>query len=468
MIIMDSEHKHRISLANESVKRSKKKAEKDPLRPVYHITAPANWLSDPNGAIFYKDRYHLFFQHNPFDYQWGNMSWGHVVSKDLVFWEHFPVALTPTPESYDKDGVFSGCCVDNDGVPTIIYTGVSPEVQCIADSYDGLRTWSKCPQNPVISKPPQKNLVGFRDPYVWKERNKWFMVIGSGIKNKGGTVLLYKSEDLKNWKYLHPLCHGEGEMWECPNFFRLGDKYVLIISPHGDVQYSIGTFQDDKFQPGEWFPLDLGGEENFYAPHGFKDARGRYILWGWIKGGGTQGYPWNGVLTLPRVVTLHSDQQLSINPVPELKKLRGEQFRFSNINLSQDSHNILKDIQGDCLEIDSEFECRNDTTLVLDIRCAPNLTEKTSIIFDCAKKKLTCDDKSGKFPWGNFGKKLSFQIFLDKSVVEIYMNNHLCLTKRIYPKQLDSQGLNLAVEGGNALIRHLAIWKMNSIWQESN
>ncbi|MCL4215878.1 MAG: glycoside hydrolase family 32 protein, partial [Candidatus Hydrogenedentes bacterium] len=143
----DKIHLQELERANASVKAAAPLAQADPLRPAFHITAEANWINDPNGPIYHDGEYHLFFQHNPYGDAWGNMSWGHVVSEDLVHWKHLPIALTPTPGSYDKDGIFSGCCVINDGVPTIIYTGVEDGVQrqCIATSRDGMRTWTKHP-----------------------------------------------------------------------------------------------------------------------------------------------------------------------------------------------------------------------------------------------------------------------------------------------------------------------------------
>ena len=167
----DSLHAALLEKANKSVSETIVKASQDPLRPVYHLTTEANWINDPNGPVFFNGEYHMFFQHNPYGDKWGNMSWGHAVSSDLVHWSHLPIALTPVPGSYDKDGVFSGCCVIDNGVPTIIYTGVDPEVQCIARSYDNMRTWKKFSGNPVIGKRPRNDLEGFRGP-VCMERGQ--------------------------------------------------------------------------------------------------------------------------------------------------------------------------------------------------------------------------------------------------------------------------------------------------------
>jgi beta-fructofuranosidase len=131
---LDAAHRRALARADASVAAAAAQAAEDPSRPIYHLTSPACWINDPNGPVYYDGEYHVFFQHNPFGSEWGRMFWGHAVSGDLVHWEHLPIALAPNPGSYDKDGVFSGCCVVHEGVPTILYTGVSPECQCIATS----------------------------------------------------------------------------------------------------------------------------------------------------------------------------------------------------------------------------------------------------------------------------------------------------------------------------------------------
>ncbi|MBN2309561.1 MAG: glycoside hydrolase family 32 protein, partial [Candidatus Hydrogenedentes bacterium] len=177
-------------------------------------------MNDPNGLIQWKGQYHLFYQHNPGEAVWGNMHWGHAVSADLIHWRHLPIALAPEPDGPDAFGVFSGCAVDNDGIPTLVYTGVAPpETQCIATGSDDLVTWTKYEGNPVIAGPPDEfEVTGFRDPKVWRDGDTWDMVVGSGIEGKGGAVLLYRSPDLINWTYLRPLHIGDadktGPMWE--------------------------------------------------------------------------------------------------------------------------------------------------------------------------------------------------------------------------------------------------------------
>ena len=371
-----------VSLATAAVKAARQSVSKDPLRPGYHFMAPAHWMNDPIGPIYYKNAYHLFYQHNPFESEWGKMSWGHARSADLVHWEHLPIALTPTPDGVDKDGVFSGSTVINDGVPTIIYTGVWPEVQCIAHSHDNMLSWQKYEDNPVISKPPLKNLTAFRDPFVWQEGSDWFMLVGAGIKNTGGTVLLYQSKDLYDWRYLHRLCDGPGKIWECPNFFSLGQKHMLIVSTEDTVQYALGDYIDHIFYPEKWNKMDLGGVKGFYAPNTLLDPNGRRIMWGWIQGGGSPGFPWQGMLTIPRELSLGTDGVLEQRPVKELQALRNIFYTKTDIRMKPNNLFKIPDIKSDCLEIIMTVEPGSSDSYSIELEGVSNYGGNFSIYYD--------------------------------------------------------------------------------------
>lgn len=249
--------------------------------------------------------------------------------------------------------------VDDGGVPTAVYTGVHPEVQCIATSKDML-TWQKPPENPVIAAPPPGlQVTGFRDPYFWRVRDWWYAVVGSGIKDVGGTILLYRSKDLRRWEYLEPALVGEkaetGEMWECPNFFPLGRKWVLWTSPLplGRVLYFVGTFRKHRFTPEYQGEMDLGG--CFYAPQGFRDAKGRRILFGWLWETRSERMSveagWAGVQSLPRQVMLSRDGRLLFHPAAELRHLRRDNFRLKEQSLRAGEETPVGDLIGDRWEL---------------------------------------------------------------------------------------------------------------------
>ena len=463
----------------------------DPQRPRYHFLPPANWMNDPNGPLFWKGKHHIFYQHNPYAAFHGGitgtMHWGHAFSEDLVHWNHLPIALAPTPGGPDKNGIYTGCAVDNNGVPTIIYTGVSPEVQCIATSNDDMITWKKHDKNPVINSPPEDlEVTGFRDPCVWKEKDVWYMLIGSGIKGKGGTSLLYRSKDLIDWEYLHPLCIGDskdtGDMWECPDFFPLGNRYVLLVSAGGQRRNPCftGEYVDHKFQPGTQEDLDIGGY--FYAAKSMVDGKGRRILFGWVLEGRSAATRWasgwSGVLSLPRVLTLREDNRLRMEPIPELKALRGNHHQYRNLHVTSATSSLMPvDVWGDCLEIIVHFSSGDAKEFGLKVRCSPDETEQTLIFYNNATKSLNVNrersslspevdrhEHGGRFDLAS-DETLELHIFMDRSVIEVFANDQVCLTSRVYPSQTNSLGIELFARDGNAKLKQMDIWEMRSIWE---
>ncbi len=468
-----------------------KKLAADPQRPRYHLMPPANWMNDPNGPIFWKGQCHMFYQYNPNGAFWGTMHWGHAVSPDLVHWKHLPIALAPTPGGPDKDGCFSGCAVVDRGVPTIVYTGVSPEVQCIARSDDGMMSWRKDPSNPVIAAPPQgMEITGFRDPCVWREADEWFLAIGSGIKGQGGMVLLYRSRDLTHWDYLHLLCKGRkaellsgkdsvstGEMWECPDFSPLADKHALLVSTQGAVVYSVGKYVNQYFHPEVQGKVDLG--DCYYAARSMVDEKSRRILWGWIWEGRSDAAQraagWAGVMSLPRVLTLGHDGALGMAPAPEVEALRRKHQRFAGLPILPGSFSLLKSVRGDSLEIQAEFEPGASEAVGLTVRSTPEGEEQTSITYNRTSGNLLVErersslnsDANRTSQGGPFAlaedETLKLRVFLDASVVEIFANNRACLTSRIYPSRSDSLGLGMFARGDKARLKTLDVWEMRPI-----
>jgi beta-fructofuranosidase len=283
---------------------------RDPHRPNYHFLPPANWMNDTMG-IWWKGEYHIFYLYNPDAPTWRQAKeWGHAFGADLVHWKHLPSALGPAPGSPESLCCQTGSLTVNDGVPVAFYT-CAPGT-CMATSTDNLRSWRRHPENPVISgPPPELDVFGFRDPFVFRRDNTWYLLQGSGIRGSGGTILLYESKDLRSWRYVHPLLPGlgnEDEVWEVPELFPLDGKDVLIYSPTTEsrfTHYLIGTFCDRQFRPASRGKLDLGGY--LYAATTFRDPKGRQIMVAWIKEGRSKASVlkagWSGILSVPRVLS---------------------------------------------------------------------------------------------------------------------------------------------------------------------
>ncbi|GAQ85722.1 Beta-fructofuranosidase [Klebsormidium nitens] len=510
----------------------------DPHRPSYHFQPESGFMNDPNGPVFIDNKYHIFYQFNPLRalWDWG-VCWGHAVSTDLVHWEHRPVALTPTPNSYDQDGIFSGCCVNDQGVATILYTGVQiagpestvpvtsvsqllgaafSEVQCVATCKDD-GTFIK--HGPVISAPPAGlDLVGFRDPYVWREDDEWLMLLGSGIKEVGGTALLYRSPDLRQWDFVQPLIVGDhkesGTMWECPLLFKLGKWHVLCVSPDNPanpVLFWVGGFLNGHFIPvGPPKRLDLGNV--VYAPNTCVDGKQRQLLWGWVQevrdseACVAAGYA--GCLTLPRVVAISDDGELLQYPAEELSLLREAQLvRERRIPLGK--YPRLYGVRTGCLEIQARFARGTADAVGIDIRElrtsmlpadeAPRVEDPVPLAATRAQRMLRTDPHEGVLVSYDFKRKwlevawwqpgpdqgpeargelvskggalsldedepLDLRVFLDRSVVEVFANNRACLTTRMYRAVI---GVALIAKGGDAEVQSVDMWRMGSMRQEA-
>ncbi len=478
----------------------------DRHRPQYHFLPPANWMNDPNGLIQWQGTYHLFYQCNPAEAVWGNMHWGHAASPDLVHWQHLPLALAPTPGGPDQDGVWSGCAANLDGKPVMVYTGRDGKLEhvCLAFSQDGLRSLEKYPGNPVLPAPPAGlEVVGFRDPYVWQENGNWLMTLGSGIQEVGGAVLLYASSNLTDWTYLGPLITGDrtqrkplwtGGMWECPSFFPLGDRHVLIISaldtlpPYTSLYtfYFTGTYQENRFHPSTIAKMD-GGDLFYYAPQTFLDESGRRIVMAWSREARSTAAQvaagWAGVMTLPRLLELRPDGRLSQRPIPEVETLRGEQHSWSNLQIadSRAAPVQLDGLSGDALEIAVDFDLRQRGTagagtfglLVrrsldgeeqTEIRCEP---ENGRLVVDTMRSSLSKDVEPGRFEIPldlTELEHLHLSVFLDRSIIEVFANDLAVITARVYPSRADSTGVALFAETCPVFIERMDAWQMQAVW----
>jgi len=476
----------------------------DPYRPAYHYLAPANWMNDPNGTIFWKGRYHIFYQYNPDGAYWGNIHWGHASSEDLVHWMDHPIALAPTPDGPDRSHCFSGAAfINKEGIPTFIYHGV-PDGICLATSCDDmLVSWEKHPENPIIPNPrPGDGYQIGGAPCAWVEDDTYYAVTGNSV-NTPDAAYLFTSKDLAHWEYMHPFYEGGrytewGEDCGCPDFFRLGEKHVLFFTSHRrGAQCYVGTYSNHKFTPERHKRLAFGETGRpgvFNEGLTLLDGNGRRILFGRIHEG-RYGYVqrasgWAGIFSLPMVLSLSDDGALLMEPVPELEALHREHKHVSDIHLTSDSTVLLNEVRGDRLELKSIFEWESAEEFGLKVCCSPDGQEQTLIRFNNnpwhanhspqklgALKELILDvTRSSVNPEVSnresqrctfdlpYGQPLELRVFIDRSVVEVFANGCHYLAKRIYPARRDSLGVQLFALGGSATVRSLDAWQMDAIW----
>jgi len=314
------------------------------IKNFLHLRAPGNWLNDPNGFIWYKGMYHLFYQYFPYGSQWGTMHWGHAVSKDLVNWEHLGIALFPS-KRFDRNGCFSGSAIENGGNMNLYYTGVrypqlNPEnihlsldgtveaSQGMIVSEDGFSFDNfnrKTEIIPVIEDLTAGHPGNTRDPKVWKGQDAYYMILASQKKNQkgqeAGCTLFYKSGDGSHWDYVSAFeGYIDGYMWECPDLFPCGDKYVLAVSPMGYVQDDrlyreqsvcvICDFDEASCCVSPEGPVNLiDYGMDFYAPQSNVDAHGRRTMIGWMRmpeAVTEKGSSWIGMMSLPRLVEVEN------------------------------------------------------------------------------------------------------------------------------------------------------------------
>ena len=440
-------------------------------------------MNDPNGPIYIDGHYHMFFQYNPQAAVWGDMSWGHAMSPDMMHWTHLPVAMTPTPNSPDSFGCFSGSAITLGSRVFFVYTGVREstpdrvtihdgsdkfeESQCLAfcdaQADPKLQRWTKRSE-PIVAAPPSGlKITGFRDPSVWKQGSWFYMTVGSGIARTGGVVLLYRSKDLENWEYMHVLTSGtwtgrsatnpcdSGEMWECPELFALGDGHVLIYSTEGKVFWQSGSLDIEGmiFRPRKTGELDIGA---FYAPKTQLDASGQRILWGWIPERRPEqqlrAAGWAGMMSLPRVLHLDSDGVLRMQLLPGLASLRGAPIG-GRTSTGGEYRLMLRQANGELLvtpALDQVFELAmtfsNDSTTLLHLSYSPE------------KQRVTVDGR--EIPLA-FKTEAQIHIFVDGSVIELIVGDQVAYTKRFYYPSTIAPDINVQIDGRGAVTNAWAI-----------
>lgn len=434
-------------------------------RPALHFTACVGWTNDPNGFSWYNGTYHLFYQYYPYKPIWGPMHWGHAVSEDLLHWTYLPAVLAPE-DSYDHKGCFSGSAetlADNRQI--LVYTGVSDEVQsdgrvreiqaqCIAIG-DG-QNYEKYEKNPVMTVkqlPKGYSKFDFRDPKVWKKEDGNFccVIVGCDEKNDG-RVVLFESEDGFRWNFKSVLAENNGRfgtIWECPDFFELDGKNVLIVSPVGmeakaleypnghGVVCLIGTYDADACRFESEYDQSVDYGIDFYAPQTVLAPDGRRIMIGWMQNWAfskehSEEEPWFGQMTIPRELMIREGRLIQ-RPVRELDACRKNPIFYKQISVSESLE--LEGIEGRVadIEIDISPEGELSSFHLFEMHVAENEDHYVSVRYypypselevdrsHCGSRQAFVHKRSCKVR--NNGGKLKLRVILDRFSAEIFAND---------------------------------------------
>lgn len=429
-------NKARKYIANNTIDQSQK--------CTVHLTPETGWLNDPNGFSYFNGKYHMFYQFNPYSTKWSSMHWGHATSDDCVKWDYQPVALAPMLPTASGKACYSGSAIEIDNKHYLIFTqnGLFQK-QCIAYSEDGVDY--KRINKPVISQkhlPKHAYLGAFRDPKVWKKNGEYYCLIGSKNFNshKGCNVILYKSKDFYNWQLVGRLFDKNfavkyfDDMAECPDFFELDGKDVLIVSPwrKQKVVYMIGklNYETGKFEGSVPKLLDYGTD--FFATQSLSMKNKAPLLTAWaqptISANSTmKPYGFNGLLTIPRKTSLSGDALLQM-PLDELKNYRYDGVELNKVLTKNEAINISSDV----LDIQLEFDNPSDKTGIILYSDGKNkglkIYYKENKIFidrtdNYTDKVLSPDEYIISADIKLKDNKLKLRIVLDRFIVEVFVGD---------------------------------------------
>ena len=406
------------------------------MKNIVHLESPRGWINDPNGFVWYKGEYHLFYQHFPYAPLWGRMHWGHAVSKDLFHWEHKDIALYPS-KIEDRSGCFSGSAVEHEGRLYLFYTGINyaeenPEninlclngdftaAQLMITSDDGVH-FDNIRNKHTVIPPLADEIIGSpndtRDPKVWRGKDAWYMVLGSTV-NKKGRGLLYKSNDLLNWVYMNFVeKDGWGRIWECPDYFEVDGKGVIVFSPIGVVldgkkyeDLAVCSFaefseKDCSMQLADKYtPLDYG--QDLYAPQSTNDAEGRRVLVAWARMPEPMDVERIGMFCIPRVVEVKNNH-IYFRPHPNV----AGHFTKKIASLSDGGEGGCKI----CLDLQNN-EMINVGGYKIERKENRIYTDRTAVF--AGHNDIKC-----RFGTPEIREGGRLDIYVSKNLIEIYINN---------------------------------------------
>ncbi len=490
----------------------------DPHRPIYHYVNPEGMLNDPNGLCFWQGRWHLFYQGYPPEDT--RQHWGHTVSDDLIHWRDLPYAIYPDPE----ECCFSGSALVEENRVIAIYHGTKAGNMIALSDDPLLLNWEKLTGRAVIPmQSPDGSPLPYRvfDPCIWRKGNAYYSLSGGTLPHptngkRTRANFLLRSEDLASWEYLHPFVEGDdftlvGDDGACPYFWPIGEgdnqRHILLFFSHmSGGQALLGDYDTsrDKFVPTSLHRFNFGpyGPAGVHAPSAVPDGQGGVIVIFNMNPAKTAA-GWNQIMTLPRRLTLRgndvlSRDELAVEPAGDIASLRRDHQHMENLTLPANQEVVLDNIQGNAMELQAEIETSGAPMVELNVLRSPNREEFTRIAFyrgrgfrdwerytgwDRAKLEkardslITLDnsfsstlpDVESRAPetgpvYLTPEENLHLRVFVDKSVVEVYVNGKQCLAVRVYPDRQDSVGVSLRAQGRDARLKSLQAWQMDNIY----
>ena len=460
------------------------RAAADPARPVYHFLPPAQWMNDVHGAFHHRGWYHVFYQFLPWSDDLAKakrgIGWGHARSRDLVSWEFLPPALLPSPETGAR-GLASGSSWRRaDGVPMLFYTHTPTgfpqqkrEPRGALPVDEDLITWRTVDLGltPGKSGVPADIRPIWADIYLFGHGERVFAT----FKESDGLVCEARNEALTEWRAAGHLggtgsiaAAKEGVAGECPNVFTLQERYVLIRSTY-PISYLLGDFDPDAVTfaadgPPRILDYGYGGDvqphqysRGLYGTTAFVDRSGRTILAGWVSGF-KEGRGWRGCMSLPRVLSIEGGRLIQ-TPLPELSRLRRRHTRTENLALSNGVR-LIPDARGKALEIVAEVTPGHATSCGLRVRCREDGSGGLALSYSAG----TLDVAGTRVPLPlAAGETLKLHLFLDRSVMEVFVQDGATVTRVNYPREEDTAVAAFATGGGATLVSFDA-WEMASIW----
>ncbi len=482
-------------------RESRRRLAADPYRPLYHFVSPESSMNDPNGLCFWRGRWHLFYQAYPPEDP--RQHWGHAVSPDLIHWRDLPYAIYPNPE----EKCFSGATLVEDNRVIAIYHGINAGTMVAVSSDPLLLNWKKVTGKAVIPLPqPGDGPLPYNifDPCIWKHEGVYYALTAGTLPNgpAGKPVraeFLHRSTDLASWEYLHPFLEDDryglvGDDGACPYFWPIGDRHILLHFSHmSGGKYLLGTYDAARGK----FKVADGGDFNFgpaapcgvHAPSAAPDgAGGVIVIFNMNPGKPTSG--WNQIMSLPRRLSLSADGTLRMTPAGDIASLRSDHRHIDKTALPANREVVLENIRGNSMELAAEIDTRGAPVIELSVLRSPGREEYTRIAFyrdrgnahrdrgrpDRRDSLITLDsshssvlpDVACRAPetapvFLEPGEPLRLHVFIDRSVVEVFVNDKQCVALRVYPGREDSVGVSLVARGRDAQLTSLDAWRMQSI-----